>query len=120
LALLDTSETYDEPFGSVLLEAWIKRSADGGAWATAAKPSLADTMAETGLFERAIVDWWSERGTLVSDVVVRRELTRATSLSYDPDTRAAFTDELRALLEHSDEVGLEQHTQLTMAQARDD
>jgi hypothetical protein len=103
-----------------LLDAWIKRSADGGAWATATKPSLTETIAETGLFEPAIVDSCSERGTLVSDVVVRRELTRATSLSYDPDTRAAFTDELRGLLEQSDEVGLEQHTQLTMARARDD
>jgi hypothetical protein len=77
-------------------------------------------MAETGLYAPAIADACIERGALVSDVIVRRELTRATSLSYDLDTRAAFTDELLALLQGSDEVGLERHTQLTMAQAPDD
>ncbi len=120
LALLDNRETYDEPFGSALTAAWIKRSEDGGAWATTKKRSLAETFAETRLFEPAIENAFSQRVMLPSELIVRRELTRATSLSWEAGTRAAFMDELRRQLEQSPEIGLEQYTQLTMAQVRAD
>jgi hypothetical protein len=56
----------------------------------------------------------AERRSMPSDVVLGLELTRATSLSYDHQTRESFRAELAAVLQRSDEVGLEQQTSLTM------
>ena len=116
IAVLSTSEKYDDPFGAALLKLWIERSEDGGAWTTTKQPTPAETIAETGLFDAAIVRAHGERATLPTDVVITLEHTRATSLSYDDVTRAGFTDELTALLDQQTTVGLEQQTSLTMAQ----
>lgn len=48
LAILNVGEAYDDPFGNRLWDAWIKRSADGGAWATSQKPAVAEIMVATG------------------------------------------------------------------------
>ena len=93
--------------------------ADRDVQAVGARAPL-ERVADTRFFGPAIVESFSQRVTLPSELVVQRELTRATSLSYKPNTRAAFTDELRALLDQSSEIGLEQHTPFTMAQRHDD
>lgn len=114
LAVLSTGERYDDPLGAALLDAWIRRSQDGGAWAKANPPTVAEAMAKTGLFGTPVVRLHTERRSLPADMVLGLELTRATSLSYDHRTRESFRAELAALLQQSAQVGLEQHTSLTM------
>jgi len=50
LALLETRETYDEPVGSALLQLWVDRSPDHGAWLDHPKPPFAATIADSGRF----------------------------------------------------------------------
>jgi len=116
LAVLHTVEKYDEPFGSALTQAWIKRSADGGAWGDADRPTLTESMTSTGMFDAPFVRSHTERRALSAEQVLNLEHTRATSLSYDAATRASFTEELKAMLEDLDEVDTEQLTSLTMTQ----
>lgn len=117
LAVLSTREHYDDPLGAALMDAWIRRSQDGGTWAKAEPPAVADAMAQSGLFDTPIVRLHTERRSVPPDMVLGLELTRATSLSYDHRTRESFRAELAALLQHSDEAGLEQRTSLTMGRA---
>jgi hypothetical protein len=114
--LLATGERYDDPVGSALMDLWIKMSADGGAWATAARPTLAETIAETNLFRPAVERGHTEHRTVAADTAFALEHTRATTLSYDAESSAVFANELRALLADHAEVGLEQRTSATMVQ----
>ncbi len=115
LAVLFTSEQYDEPLGPALLEAWIRRS-DDRVWLKPTTMTVAQAMVTTGLFDTPIVASHAERLRLPSDVVLGLELTRATSLSYDRPTRESFRSEVADLLRQLPEVGLEQQASLTMAQ----
>jgi ubiquinone/menaquinone biosynthesis C-methylase UbiE len=118
LALLATGERYDDPFGADLLDMWVARSDDGGAWVKQRK--LADTriIAGTGLFAEPIQRTDAQRVVLPVEVVVSVENTRASSLSWPDDVRQAFTDELRLRLRSQTEVHLTQQTTLTMARVR--
>jgi SAM-dependent methyltransferase len=115
LAVLSTRERYDDPLGAALLDAWIRRS-DDLAWLKPTTVTVAEAMANTGLFATPIVEGHSERRRLASDIVLGLELTQATSLSYDGPTRESFRAELADLLRPLPEVGVEQQTSLTMAQ----
>ena len=51
LALLSTGERHDDPFGPKLLEMWVERATDGGAWVRQQKLSGTEIVAGTGLFD---------------------------------------------------------------------
>jgi ubiquinone/menaquinone biosynthesis C-methylase UbiE len=115
LALLETGEGYDDPFGTALHSMWAARSSDGDAWVR--RPHFADTevVASTGLFETPIHTTHALRIVRPAEVVIGVENTRATSLSWPADTREEFTAELRRQLRSQTEVHVTQHTSLTMA-----
>lgn len=115
IAILGTSERYDDPFGAEFREQWIRYSDDGGAWATTPKPTLPEIIASTGLFEPAVTHRHLARRTMHADAVVALEQTRATTLSFSDSTRSAFVDDLRRLLGTIDVVPLTQETTVTMA-----
>jgi SAM-dependent methyltransferase len=103
--------------------AWTKSashsySGDGGAWATARRPALVETIATTGLFHEAVTSEHQARRTIAPEAMVRLEQTRATTLSYDAETRDRFLADLRGLLAETDEVTLTQETTLTMARLK--
>jgi ubiquinone/menaquinone biosynthesis C-methylase UbiE len=118
LAVLETVEVYDEPIGAAVRQLWVDRSDDGGAWLRKPRRTVDQQIPETGLFEPPVVRAHAERRTMPAEQVVRLELTRATSLGYEPAVRASFTAELRAVVEPLGEIGLEQVSTLTMARAR--
>jgi SAM-dependent methyltransferase len=118
LAVLETVELYDDPVGAAIRQLWVDRSDDGGAWLAEPRWTFEDRVNETGLFEPAVVRVHEGRRTMPPDQVVRLELTRATSLSYDPDVRRSFTEDLQAVVEPLAEVALAQRSTLTMARAR--
>ena len=115
LALLETGEGYDDPFGTALHNMWAARSSDGSAWVR--RPHFADieVVASTGLFETPIHTTHAQRIVRPAEVVIGVENTRATSLSWPADTRKEFTAELRRQLRSQTEVHVTQHTSLTMA-----
>jgi ubiquinone/menaquinone biosynthesis C-methylase UbiE len=115
LALLETGERYDDPFGAALLGLWAARSDDGGARLRG--PHFADTeaIAGTGLFETPIHKTHTQRIVRPAETVVGVENTRATSLSWPDDIRREFTEQLRHHLRSQTEVQLTQQTSLTMA-----
>jgi SAM-dependent methyltransferase len=120
LALLGTREEYDDPFGSALLDMWVARSDDGGAWTRQRKPSDAELITAAGLFDVPLERAHSHRMTLPVETVIAVENTRATSLSFAPDIRQGFNEELRHhlgrhLMSRTD-VHLSQQTNMTMAQ----
>ncbi len=115
LALLATGERYDDPFGAALLDVWVARSDDGGAWIKQRKLSDTEILAAAGLFGTPIEKTCSERMSLPVADVIGVENTRATSLSWDEDSRRAFNGELRDHLRSQSEVGLTQETSATMA-----
>jgi ubiquinone/menaquinone biosynthesis C-methylase UbiE len=117
LALLATGERYDDPLGAALTGMWATRSEDGGAWVTQDKPTDAEIIAATGLFESPIRKTDARRRAVPVDVVVGVENTRATSLSWPDEVRREFAEELRRHLASQTEVGLIQETSLTMARA---
>src|SRR5258708_36762720 len=49
LALLDTEEHYDDPFGAALLGMWTARADDDGAWVK--RSADAEVITGTGLFD---------------------------------------------------------------------
>jgi ubiquinone/menaquinone biosynthesis C-methylase UbiE len=114
LALLETGERYDDPFGAALLGMWAARSDDGGAWR---HPHFADVevIAGSGLFETPVHKAHTQRLVRPAETVVGVENTRATSLSWPDDIRREFTEELRHHLRFQTEVHLTQQTSLTMA-----
>jgi ubiquinone/menaquinone biosynthesis C-methylase UbiE len=116
LALLSTGEKYDDPFGAALLDMWVARSDDGGAWVKQRKPSSTDIMTGTGLFDQPIEQTYSQRMSLAAETVIGVENTRATFLSWSADVRQSFNDEVRLHLGRLTDVPLSQETQLTMAQ----
>jgi ubiquinone/menaquinone biosynthesis C-methylase UbiE len=115
LALLDTVERCDDPFGTALLGMWTARSDDGTAGAR--QPHFADTevIAGTGLFETPVYEMHTQRIVRSAEEVIGVENTRATSLSWPADVRRQFTAELRHHLRADTEVHLTQQTSLTMA-----
>jgi ubiquinone/menaquinone biosynthesis C-methylase UbiE len=115
LALLETGEEYDDPFGAALLGMWAARSDNGGAWVK--RPHFADTevVASTGLFETPVHKTHTRRIVRPAEAVIDVENTRATSLSWPADARHEFTAELRRQLRSQTEVHGTQHTSLTMA-----
>jgi len=117
LALLETGEGYDDPFGAALRGMWVARSDDGGAWVR--RPHFADTevVASTGLFETPVHKAHTQRIVRSVEEVVGVENTRATSLSWPADIRREFTEQMRDHLRSQTEVQLTQLTSLTMARA---
>jgi ubiquinone/menaquinone biosynthesis C-methylase UbiE len=116
LALLETGERYDDPFGAALLGMWAAQGrGDGGALVRG--PHFADTevIAGTGLFEALVHKTHARRMVRPVEAVVGVENTRATSLSWPDDIRREFTEELRQHLRFQTEVQLTQETSLTMA-----
>ncbi len=90
-------------------------SGASGRGSSGTPPSVADGLAGSGLFEPAVVREVRVRATLPAENVFRLEHTRATSLGFDEPTRAAFGRDLRAALDGTPEVGLDQLTNLMMA-----
>jgi ubiquinone/menaquinone biosynthesis C-methylase UbiE len=117
LALLDTVEHCDDPFGAALLGMWVARSDDGTAWVR--QPHFADTevIAGTGLFETPVYKTHARRIVRSVEEVIGVEATRATSLSWPAEIRREFTEQLRHHLRSQAEVQLTQETSLTMARA---
>jgi ubiquinone/menaquinone biosynthesis C-methylase UbiE len=115
LALMGTEERYDDPLGAALLQLWITRSEDSGAWARQPRLTDADSINGSGLFEPAIVQTHQRRTTMRASAVVGIENTRATALSWPTEAREEFTAQLRELLAGWAEVQLTQRTSLTMA-----
>jgi ubiquinone/menaquinone biosynthesis C-methylase UbiE len=68
-AVLSTHEQYDEPLGAALLDVWIRRS-DDRAWLEATTVTVAEAMANTGLFGTPIEKSHAERLRVPSDVVL--------------------------------------------------
>ena len=118
IAILSTSERYDDPFGSAFREQWIRYSSDGGAWATTPKLTLVEVIAASGLFHEATTSTHLARRSMSPERLVRLEATRATTLSYDAVTRERFFEDLRTLLDGLESVSLTQESTLTMAQVR--
>jgi ubiquinone/menaquinone biosynthesis C-methylase UbiE len=118
LAILYVGEKYDDPLGKTLLDAWIKHSTDGGAWARTKKPTVAELLAATDLFDAPLERSHSERVTLRPETVLGVERTRATYLSYDAPTQRSFDADLLAALRGLDEVAVEIQTNATMARVR--
>jgi hypothetical protein len=115
LALVDTQESYDSPFGPALLGMWAARSDDNGAWIGKHKATDAEIIAGTGLFEIPVRTTHEQRIVRPVEAVIGVENTRATSLSWPDDIRREFTEELRHHLRFQTEVQLTQRTFLTMA-----
>jgi ubiquinone/menaquinone biosynthesis C-methylase UbiE len=118
LALLATGEDYDDPFGARLMDMWVARSDDGGAWVGQRKLADTEVIASTGLFEDPICKTDARRVVVPAEAVIGVENTRATSLSWSEEVRQGFTDELRQHLRGQSEVHLTQRTTLTMARVR--
>jgi 2-polyprenyl-3-methyl-5-hydroxy-6-metoxy-1,4-benzoquinol methylase len=115
LALLGTGERYDDPVGAGLLQLMISRSDDGGAWARQPRPTDADIINGSGLFEPAVMQTHQRRTTMPAAAVAGIENTRATVLSWPAEERQEFTAQLRELLAGRAEVQLTQRTSLAMA-----
>lgn len=115
LALLATEEHYDDPFGTALRGMWAARSDRGIGWP---RPSDAETIAGSGLFEEPVHQTDAQRLVLPADVVVGVENTRAIVLSWPEDVRRGFTEELRHQLGSQAGVPLTQTASLTMARVQ--
>lgn len=118
LAVLGCAERYDDPFGAALLDLWVARSDDRGAWLPEPGSTDADAFAASGLFEKSVVVSRAERLALPIEVVIGLENTRATSLSWPAEVTRRFTEELRRRLSSCVEVPLTRETSLTMARIR--
>lgn len=116
LALLATGERYDDPLGAALLDMWVARSDDGGAWAKQRKLSDTEIITSAGAFCLPIEKAHSEPMALPAEAVIGVENTRATLLSWPEAARRGFTEELRQHLGDQMKVTLTQETHLTMAQ----
>jgi ubiquinone/menaquinone biosynthesis C-methylase UbiE len=117
LALLGTDEQYDHPLAAALDDLWVSYGDTGGAWDR--RPSDPDAIAATGLLGAPICLADGQRAILTANEVIDLESTRATFLSWPPDTQRRFTEELRRTLEPQPTVHLTRHTSLTMAQVND-
>jgi ubiquinone/menaquinone biosynthesis C-methylase UbiE len=115
LALLETGERYDDPFGAALRGMWAARSDEVGALARGPHFADAEVITGTGLFETPVHKTHSQRIIRSAETVVGVENTRATSLSWPDDIRWDFTEELCHHLRFQTAVHLTQETSLTMA-----
>jgi SAM-dependent methyltransferase len=115
LALLTTGEKYEDAVGAALVDLWISHSGDDP-FPRSKPAAFGDAMAASGLYAPVLERTVAEPITLPADIVHGVEMTRATSLSFRPDVRQHFSDELRDRLAATPEVRLEQVTTLTMAQ----
>jgi ubiquinone/menaquinone biosynthesis C-methylase UbiE len=113
LALLGTEERYDHPLGPALDDLWIRHGNTGGAWDR--RPSDPDAIAATGLFGTPVCLADEQRAILTANELIDLESTRATFLSWPPDTQRRFTEELRRTLESQPAIHLTRHTSVTMA-----
>ena len=118
IAVFGTREQYDDPVGAALTAAWMARRPADSSWPEVSPPTLAEQMAASGLFEPAVERAHTERRTMSAEQVLAVEQTRATSLSYDGETRASFVAELRDAIGDASTIGVAQHTELTLARAR--
>lgn len=114
--MLATREDYDDPFKATLLDMWIARSGDGGAWLKSAPPTIAEMLSRSELFGSPLNMNHSRRLVLPVEVVVGVENTRATSLSWSAGDQEVFAAEIRQHLQGRTEVVARQHTSVTMAQ----
>ena len=118
LAIASVGEVYDEPFKSALRDAWVRRSADGGAWVRKAGPTQAERIAASGLFGPAVTTTHLRPADLSPERVMNLERTRAVYLDYDPETRDSFDAELREALSGPGAISATIKTQVTMARVR--
>jgi ubiquinone/menaquinone biosynthesis C-methylase UbiE len=117
LAVLETGERYDDPSGAALRGMWAARTGAASGRVQGPHSGNSEVVARTGLFETPIHKTHTQRVVSSPETVVAVENTRATSLSWQPDTREEFTAELRHQLRSETEVHLTQQTSLTMARA---
>lgn len=115
LAVLATEEHYDDPLGTALRGMWAARSDLGIGWQ---RPSDAETIAASGLFEEPVHRTDARRLVLPADVVIGVENTRAIVLSWPEDVQRGFTEELRHQLRSQAGVPLTQTASLTMARVQ--
>ena len=113
LALLETSEVYDEPFRSEIRAAWMRHV--GRAWNDRPASTVADRLAASSLFDAPVEHAHVARRSVDAAAVIGVEETRATGLAWDESTQASFDAVLSRLFEGVERVGLEQHTLLAMA-----
>jgi SAM-dependent methyltransferase len=104
IALLYNGEKYDDPVGSRLLEAWISRSKDGGAWARPPRQTVAEAIEARGLFEPAFEKIRKDGLSIPAERLLSLEQTRGNFLDYEATTQQAFTDELREIIGGATEV----------------
>ena len=114
LALLGTEERYDPPLGATLHDLWINHGDTGGAWDR--RPSDPEAITATALFGTPAELKDEQRTTLTPAEIIALESTRATFLSWPPDTQRRFTKDLRRTLEPQPTVHLTRQTSVTMAQ----
>jgi SAM-dependent methyltransferase len=132
LALLSTGEEYDAPIGEKVFDLYVRNHTSGStAWTK--KPSAEEVARQErspdicerwsgkpcpqqGLFGPAESMKHSARRKMPAESVIDLELTRATSLSWEPSKREAFIRDLREILQSSNAgVELTQVSDLVMA-----
>jgi ubiquinone/menaquinone biosynthesis C-methylase UbiE len=118
IAVFATREQYDDPLGAALTAAWMARRPADSAWPDVTPLTMAEEIDASGRFEPALERSHVEPRVMSPEHVLAVEQTRATSLSYDAETRASFVRELRAAIGEARAVGLVQHSELTLARVR--
>jgi 2-polyprenyl-3-methyl-5-hydroxy-6-metoxy-1,4-benzoquinol methylase len=118
IAVLYNGEKYDDPVGSGLLQAWIARSKDGGAWTRAPRYTVADAIEASGLFEPALEKTHQCRISIPAERVLALEQTRGNFLDYEPTIQKSFTDELREIIGDAAEVAATLQSCVTIARRR--
>jgi ubiquinone/menaquinone biosynthesis C-methylase UbiE len=113
IALLETSEAYDEPLRSAIRATWMRHV--GHAWVDRSARTIVDRLAASSLFDEPVEHAHVERRSVDAAAVIGVEETRATWLAWDESTQASFDAELHRLLAGVERVELEQHTLLAMA-----
>jgi SAM-dependent methyltransferase len=132
LALMSTGEEYDAPVGQEVFELYVRNSIGPAMWAK--RKSEEDVARQERSLD--ICERWSgkpcpqpglfgpvesmrhtARRTMSADEVVELELTRATTLAWEPLKREVFIRDLREILRSSGAgVELTQVSNLFMAQ----
>jgi ubiquinone/menaquinone biosynthesis C-methylase UbiE len=114
LAIAGYEEHYDEPLGSALDAMWLARAGhDDGAWVT--RPANGAAIGASGLFGPPAERTFAQRIVRRAKDVIGVENTRATTLSWPPDERDAFSAELGDRLRGLSEVGVTVTSTVTMA-----
>lgn len=115
LALLTTGERYREPLRTQLRDLWSRHSRQASQWAR--QPAWLAALRETTLFGPAAEVTHTRDLQVPAQAILGVERTRAAFLSYSQHDQAAFTADLRALLEPATHIDLAQETLLAMAPA---